>query len=257
MPTRRYPVLLLMLTGLLSGCAATKKPDRTLVVVYAQRTPSPAPGAAESDAASNEKTEKESDAKTKADKEAKRAKLTQGLEIARQKVVEAQLAIDHQRADDEEEKRKTAADRDIAAAKLEDFEERSAPVKLEKARLSLKRAEDSVVESREELEQLEMMYSEEELADKTREIVIRRAKRRLDRAQWNLNIQREELQNLEKETIPLERRELQLKVEASAAQHQNKVRSTEANLLGKRISLMSAQAEVARIETELKNLDLE
>lgn len=253
MSTRTY--LVLVLAGVAGGCAATNKTEQMVVKPDAQQTSSAVPGDAESGAASDEN--KKSDAKKKAEKEAERAKLTRDLKIARQKVAQAQLAIDHQRADDEEAVRKAAADRDLAAAKLEDLEKHSAPVRLDKARLSFKRAEDKVLESREELEQLEMMYAEEELGDKTREIVIARAKRWLEQAERDLKIQRQELQNLEKETIPLERRELQLKVEASTAEHQNKVRSVDTNLLEKRIALISAEAEVARLETELKVLDVE
>ncbi len=253
MSTRTY--LVRVLAGVAGGCAAANKTEQMVVKPDAQRTSSVAPGDAESDAAADEN--KKSDAKKKAEKEAKRAKLTRDLKIARQKVAQAQLAMDHQRADDDEAVRKAAADRGLAAAKLEDLEKHSAPVRLEKARLSFKGAEDSVLESREELEQLEMMYNEQELGDKTSEIVIARAKRRLERAQWNLNIQTQELQNLEKETIPLERQELQLKVEAGEGEQRTKVRSVEANLLDKRIALISAEAEVARIETELKVLDVE
>ena len=253
MSTRMY--LALVLAGVAGGCAATNNTEQMVVKPDAQRTLSVAPGDAESGAASDEN--KKSDAKKKAEKEAKRAKLTRDLEVARQKVAQAQLAIDHQRADDEEAVRKAAADRDLAAAKLEDFEKHSAPVKLEKARLSFKKAEDSVLESREELEQLKMMYNEQELGDKTSEIVIARAKRWLERAEQDLRIQTQDLQNLEKETIPLERRELQLKVEAGEGEQQTKVRSAEANVLEKRIALISAEAEVTRIEIELKVLDVE
>ena len=248
-------VLVGVLAGMLGGCAAASKTDRTVTQADAEPIPSPTSAEAEHDAEAKEK--EKSEAQTKAEKEAKRAKLTRDLEIARQKITQAQLALEHQKADDDSSVQKTAAARDLAAAKLEDFEKRTAPMKLEKARFALKRTEDGVLESREELEQLEMMYSEEELGDKTREIVIERAKRRLGRAERGLEIQLTELQNLEKETIPLERLELQLKTEAGAAEHQSKERSAEANLLEKRISLMSAQAEVARIETELKNLDVE
>jgi hypothetical protein len=199
MSTRTY--LVLVLAGVVGGCVVANKTEQMVVKPDAQRTSSVAPGDAEPDAGSDEN--KKSDAKKKAGKEAKRAKLARDLEVARQKVAQAQLVMDHQRANDEEAVRKAGADRDLAAAKLEDLEKHSAPVKLEKARLSFKEAEDNVLESREELEQLEMMYSEQEFGDKTSEIVIARAKRRLERAQWDLKIQTQELQNLEKETIPL------------------------------------------------------
>lgn len=250
-------VLVLLLAGFAGGCATLGQAERTTVAAESRQTASAAPVVAESGAASDEKTEKKSEAKTKAEKEAKRAKLTRDLEIAREKVAQAQLAMDHQRADDEDAVRKAAAERDLAAAKVEDFEKRSAPVRVEKAQLSLKRAQDNVIEAEEELEQLEMMYGEQELAEKTSEIVIARAKRRIERARWNLNIQRQELHNLENETIPLERRELVLKVEAGEIQHQGKLRSAETNMLEKQIALMSAHAEVARLEIELKNLDVE
>lgn len=257
MSNRTHLVLVFLLIGAVGGCAALKQPGRTAVAAEARQTASAAPVGAESETASDEKTEKKSEAKTKAEKEAKRAKLTRDLEIAREKIAQAQLAMDHQRADDEDAVRKAAAERDLAAAKVGDFEKHSAPVRVEKAQLSLKRAQDNLIEAEEELEQLEMMYGEQELAEKTSEIVIARAKRRIERARWHLNIQRQELHNLENETIPLERRELVLKVEAGEIQHQSKLRSAETNMLEKQIALMSAHAEVARLEIELKNLDVE
>jgi hypothetical protein len=244
-----------MLTGTVGGCATTKKTDQAAVRADTQE--SAPPQACTAQPGEPSEAEKKSQAKAEAEKEANRAKLTRELEIALRKVARAQLAADHQEADNEKALQKAAGERELAAAKLEDFDKQGAPVRLEKAQLSLKRAEDNVLESREELEQLQMMYGEEELGEKTSEIVIARAKRRLERAEWNLNIQRQELQDLQNATIPLERRELQLKQEAAEAELQSTQRTAESSLLEKRIALMSAEAEVAHIQTELKNLDVE
>ncbi len=255
MANRLQLVFALVPISLLVGCAATQHGTKTV----ASATDQPVAAGADEPAATakSEKGEEESEAKKAAKKAAKRAKLVSDLEIARQKVTQAQLASTHQQADDEEAVRKAAADLDVASAKLVEFNERTAPVRLDRARLSLKGAEDRVVESREELEQLEMMYAEEELGDKTREIVITRAKRRLARAEWNLRIQQTDLANLEGEKIPLERHELELKVAAASATHDGKMRSANASTLAKQISLMSAEADVVRLDTELKNHDVE
>ncbi|MCH8251975.1 MAG: hypothetical protein IID36_05930 [Planctomycetes bacterium] len=258
-------ITLFAMTVALGGCSTQEKRMQPAVVADAERNTATAADEGSADAGSKEDAddakddeEKEkSEAKKKAEKDAKRAKLTRDLAIAKVKIAQAEMALDHQHADDEETLRKTAADRDVAAAKLEDFEKRSMPVRLDKARLALQRADDGVRQSREELEQLEMMYAESELGDKTREIVIIRAKRRLERAEWNLRIQQAEMNNLEKNTIPLEHHDLQLKYEAAAAAHTGKSRSAKSSQFGKTLAIMSAESEVVRLETELANMDLE
>jgi len=197
------------------------------------------------------------DALALAKKAAKRERLGRELLIAQHKVDRTRLELTHAEADGTEQMRKASAAHVVAVRKLADFEERSAPLRLERARLALKRAQDSHQESREELQQLEMMYSEEELGDKTAEIVITRANRRLDRARWNLEIQTTDLRNLEEETIPLERMELELGVSDKAAAIDARKRSIHADAIARRIAVLSAESDIARIRSDLATLELE
>jgi len=106
-------------------------------------------------------------------------------------------------------------------------------------------------EAKEELEQLEMMYKNQDLADMTKEIVIRRGKRRVERATQRLALQEREHQRLEQNTLPLERTKLAGEVEEKTRDLERARRTSESSLLDRRIALMSAESDVVRIETEL------
>ena len=70
----------------------------------------------------------------------------------------------------------------------------------------------SLAEAQQELEQLELMYSEEEFADQTKEIVLERGRRRLERTQRDLELRRADFATLQEQTLPVERREHELRV---------------------------------------------
>jgi hypothetical protein len=68
-------------------------------------------------------------------------------------------------------------------AQLEQFD---MPARVAKAKLGLSVSRDQLAEQEEELAQLEMMYKDADLADKTREIVLQRGKRRVKSAKERL-----------------------------------------------------------------------
>ncbi len=206
------------------------------------------------EASSTEKSENDA-AKEQAEKAAKHAKLARDLPIAKEEVVKAKAAIDLQQATNRDNLDKTQAERDLAEKKLKDLEEKHGPARLEKTRNGLLEAQDYHKEAEEELAQLEMMYKEADLADKTREIVIERAKRRLTRSQRELTVQQKELDNLEKATLPLEITDLRMQLTQKNQALEAAKRTAESDLRAKRIELMKAEAEVARIEAEMAELD--
>ena len=193
----------------------------------------------------------------KEDPKRKRARLARELAIAAEKVKKAHLAQTHQRAEDQDKITRKNTERELAATKLADFEEHNAPQRIEEARLALHRAEDWVKEAEEELAQLEMMYAEEDLADKTREIVLERGRRRLERARRELDLQRTALANLEKHDLPREAAELRAQATDKASELENLERTAETNLLDKQIAVMEAEAEVTRLREEIDELDEE
>jgi len=260
MAMRSLWVGLFVLTLGLSGCAGAGQTEGVEADVAqkagqaAGEKTAPPPGPQTAQVAESGKENAEAD---QTEKVLKRAKLARELEIARQKVRKAELALQNQRADDQAAIDKARVERELAEIKLKKFESQDAPHKLAETRLSLKNAQDNLKEQEEELEQLEMMYKEEDLADKTREIVLERGRRRLERARMSLANQQNALQILEQHTQPFELAELRSQVTQKDQALDGARRSAEAKLLEKQIDLWSAQAEVTRMEEELAELDKE
>ncbi|MGH7150446.1 MAG: hypothetical protein ACREIU_07105, partial [Planctomycetota bacterium] len=117
--------------------------------------------------------EKEEEARQKA---LKRAGLEREGPIAEAKHAKAKKEQGDQESANQMALDKAKKDHDLALARQRDFEEKEDPQRRARARLELQQASDMLDEAKEELEQLEMMYKEQDLADKTKEVVIRRGK---------------------------------------------------------------------------------
>ncbi len=215
--------------ALLSSCTAMHHPD-VAAKPGAEDAPPP-PAAVETNADDQDDNEK------------KRADLQRSLPVAVEKVKRAELAVEHQSAGTKAAIANAERAYELSLRKLAIFREQEAPLRVEQARLSLRRARDYAQEQEEELDQLELMYSEDDLAEKTAEIVLERGRRRLERARRALQLEATELENLQKDADEKER-------ELQAAR-----RTGELDRLDKQIALMEAQTEVARLEAELADLD--
>jgi hypothetical protein len=203
-----------------------------------------------SEKASKKKTK--STDKADADKiKRKHAKLVRELQIANEKKKKAMMGLDYQRTANREAVEKAEFELDLAQEKLQSFERQDAQLRLEKARLALLRSRDRLKESEEELQQLEMMYAEEDLADKTREIVLERGRRRLERARKDLAIQERSLKVLETVTLPHEKKELQSKMVAKTHAVSAASRKANVDLMDKQIALVTAESEIERIKGEI------
>lgn len=238
----------LAILGIVSSFALFSAPT----VAQAPDTPAQASTPA-SDPADAKEKEKEKE-KAKAERRSRQARLERELAIAKVKFDQAKLASDQQNSDSKDALDRANQDRQLTTEKLDDLEKNQGPSRLEKAKHSLKGAEDSLKENEEELAQLEMMYAESELGDKTKEIVIQRAKRRLEQVRWWLNIQQKDLELLRDHSLPIEIRELKQQVEDKTRAVDAAKRAAEAASLGKKIEIMSAESEIARIEQELKDV---
>jgi hypothetical protein len=142
------------------------------------------------------------------------------------------------------------AELEIARAELSRFDSTGAAVKLDGARLDLARAQDAHRESEEELQQLEMMYAEQDLADKTREIVLSRGRRSLERAAKALDISLRELAALESMGLPQERAKLALEADRKARELERARRAAVDALREKRIALLQAEGELLDARAE-------
>jgi HlyD family secretion protein len=184
------------------------------------------------------------------EKALKRAALEREFPIAREKLENARRELTDQAVDSQATAAKLQKELQLAKTKLETFEKREAPAKTAKAQFDLQGAKDNNDNEREELEQLELMYKEQDLADKTREIVIRRAKRALERAQQRLALQQEEFGILTERTLPQERDKLTLDVEEKQREIARAERAAQKAAGDKKVAVMAAEAEIKRIETE-------
>ncbi len=184
----------------------------------------------------------------------KKAGFERELAIAREKLAKAKRDVMDQELSGSAAVLKARADVELTQARLRTIDEKEAPNRLAKANLDLQAARDSQDDSKEELEQLEIMYKEQDLADKTREIVIRRSKRQLARAADRLKLQEDDVKILSERTLPQEREKLVLEIADKQRAHEQSVRASESGLFEKRLGILVAEAEVARLERELEAL---
>jgi hypothetical protein len=202
--------------------------------------------AAESKEAQEAKEKKEAK-----DKALKLAALERELPIAKEKLENARREMADSVADAQATSAKLQKEFGLAKTKLETFEKREMPSKTAKGQLDLQNAKDFLDMNKEELEQLELMYKEQDLADKTREIVIRRAKRDLERSQQRLALQQEELGILTERTLPQEREKLTLDVEEKQREIARAERAAQKASGAQKVAVMAAESDIKRIEAEM------
>jgi len=233
--------------------AAQEQAQTTSGTPQAEEKPAPPPEQkAKQDA---EKAKQE--AKQARERERKRVKLQRDLEVARLRLEKLKLDHEHAQLKFDESAAKAQVELELTQKKLADFKQILAPNRVARSELGLASGEDNLREAREELEQLELMYSEEQFADKTKEIVIGRARRRLERTQRDVELRREEHQTLVEITLPRETFEQELTLqdkERSLAQ----LRRDEASAkLERPIALLNADAEIERLQNELADVEEE
>ena len=146
----------------------------------------------------------------KEDPAAKRRSLERKLAIARAKLDHARMEVEAQQAASEAALDQARREEEIAQAKAAQFEKFDAPNRIARAELTLLRAKDRADEAAEELQQIEIMYSDQDLADKTAEFVSNRGKRNAERSRAQIAIEERGLESLRGQEIPREGRQLQL-----------------------------------------------
>jgi len=252
-PALGWPAILAAL--LAAGCAQVTpdpvEPPQQNATVETVVPPQDKPPAVE-ETAGNDAEKK---ARKERERARKRAKMTRDLEVARQKLAKARLAREHAEIDHRIRVGKATIELEIERRKLERFEKHEVPLRIERAELSLRRAQDSVTENEEELVQLEALYKDEEFADHTREIVVERARRRLERSRTDLDFRKRDLADLRQRKIPIETAERAAKLDQKEREIEKLNREGERSGLQNEIGVMSAEADAARIEAELAALD--
>lgn len=179
------PALLLPL--LLGSCIGVSRNETV------QTAPAPAP------------TEEAPDPEALADME-------RDLEAARVRLEIARLEQAGALAGKEQDLAHRREDLALAEAGLAAFLEVESPNRLAGAELSLQASRDRALEAAEELAQLEIMYEEQDLEERTREFVISRGQREAARTQARLAIQEAEVTALKERELVDRRTRLEIGV---------------------------------------------
>lgn len=191
-------------------------------------------------------THAETSAAGKPSPDAKGAAKEDAAEKAKDKLALAQLELDRQQAAAKVAAAKVATEVELAKQKLDQFDKTDAPLRLAKAHLDLERSKDQLAEAEEELAELKMMYANADLADKTRDIVMHRTERRLERQKQALALATQDVDVLEHQTLPLERRRLELDLAARTAEAEDGRRGAAIDEMNKRSALRDAELELAK-----------
>ncbi len=247
---RCVPLLCVMVW--VAGCATAR--HKTTPVAGEKH----ADAAGEADAESNsddDAGDKEEKYQIEATKNARKlAKLERDRNIAGERLAKARMSEAHAATDQETARTRAEQELALEAARMNKFRDREVPNRIAWAELRLKQAQDRVKDSEEELHQLELMYAEEDFADQTKEIVLDRSRRRVERSHRDLELRHEDHAILTEKTIPLELAEREQKVRQKELALDKAHRDAEASELDKRISLMSAEAEIVHVGVEIEAL---
>lgn len=197
--------------------------------------------------------EKEKVEKERRDMVRKKAKTERDIEMAKLRLERAKMAVDLATQSNAQSLAKARVELELAQRKLKTFKEKSKPERINRAELGFQYATDSAREAQQELEQLEMMYKEDEFADKTKEIVLERGKRRMERAKRSLEIETESIATLKGETLPVEESEQELGVREKTESLERMTRDQAAAMIDLRVGLLGAEAEMIRLNEELED----
>jgi hypothetical protein len=183
-------------------------------------------------------------------------KLEHELGVSQSKLEIAELTIHGQQVQHEEQLAHAREELKMATAKLKNFVEVELPVRRDRAKLDLRGAEDSAKEAAEELQQIELMYKEQDLADMTAEFVVSRGRRRAERAAKRLVLHASEVASLVDYELPMEQKKLEFALRKASemlakAEHEAKLQGTRAKL-----DLREAKVAVMRAERALHKATL-
>lgn len=181
----------------------------------------------------------------------KAADLERQVELARRKLERAQMDLEQHGHGAEASLAKANDDLQRAAHAFEHFQSFDRPQRLHRAKLELQSAEDFMTEQHEEMQQLELMYEQDDLADKTKEIVLARGRRRLERAKERLGLQQKELEDQISFHLPEEERRLSQAVRDAKAALQRAEFEAKSGAIDRETAVITARQEIEKLEREL------
>lgn len=228
-----------VLLALLASCASSSQGTSNVTEM------APAPEVAKQEAPKEKKVDP-------AEQRRKIADLEHKVRVAQIKVDLAHLDVDG--ADLALDQKRDRAEKALAAAKasLAHFDGVEAPSRKGRAELSLQATMDSAKEAQEELEQIALMYDDQNLEDMTREFVIQRGKRRAERADKRIEFSKMDLRGLVHHKLKQEREKLEAGVLKAAQDLEAIEREATKNKLNRTLKLAEANHALKKAEGALK-----
>jgi hypothetical protein len=151
-------------------------------------------------------------------------------------------------------RRQAERDQRVAAEDSRHFEEVEEARRLAESALELRGSSDNLLEAREELAQLEMMYGESDLGDATAEIVLNRTRRRLQRAEDGHRLREQRAAELRTITLPRDRERLALELNAKTIALENARRTAEQGRMQREQVLRDLEFEARKQARELEDI---
>jgi hypothetical protein len=142
----------------------------------------------------------------------------------------------------------------VATEDLAHFTEVEQARRLAENALELRGWNDNLLETREELAQLEMMYSESDLGDATAEIVLNRTRRRLKRAEDGQQLREQRSTELRTITLPRDLERLTLELAAKTVALENVRRTGEQGKLARAAALRDLDFESKKLVRDMEDI---
>jgi len=146
------------------------------------------------------------------------------------------------------------ADVQEAKANLADYLANTMPSRLAQEKLNLQGSKDNAMEAAEELEQIRIMYEEQDLEDMTREFVISRGRRRAERSEKRIAIQEAQFRSVEEHELPQQVRQLERKLVQAEEALAKTLTEGEVGRRNKALGLRESETKLKRKEREIAEL---
>lgn len=143
---------------------------------------------------------------------------------------------------------------DLAKQALVQFDSFSKPTRMSQENLNLKSTKESAAEAQEELEQIELMYKDQDLNDMTREFVVARGKRRAISAQARIDIREANVASILEHDLPMQRQRFTLGIKRAEQGLAALALDGEIGRRGKELSVTEATRKVGKATQALAKL---
>jgi len=142
----------------------------------------------------------------------------------------------------------------LAKKRLMQFNAFTEPTRIQQEELDLKSVKESAAEAAEELQQIELMYKDQDLNDMTREFVVARGQRRAENAKARIEIREANMTAVLSHELPMQREQLSLGVARAEQALRNLASEKAIGTRNKQLSIAGARHKLEQAEKALAKL---